>query len=305
MPFPSDPVLMETAKDLVAQMQAIFGKHPGFRPAHAKGELLSGTFKPTPEAGKLSTAPHFTNPSTPVWVRFSNSTGIPQIPDTDGNADPRGIGIRFQLGDRKHTDIIAHSVPHFPTRTGAEFLQFLKHIASNTVPEWLRTHPETLAFVTYPKPPPVSFATQQFYGVNAFKLIDAAGKETFIRYHISPLAGVHTLDANMLKEKSNDYLFDELNKRIASGPIGFKISAQVAIKGDITDDNTKHWADTNPVIELGTFEVDKVLPENAKEQKYIIFDPIPRVKGVEPSADPLLDMRAALYLISGKERRAA
>ena len=58
-----------------------------------------------------------------------------------------GIGIRFQLGDRKHTDIIAHSIPHFPTRTGAEFLQFLRHIAANTVPEWLPTQ-----YVLLPKP---------------------------------------------------------------------------------------------------------------------------------------------------------
>jgi hypothetical protein len=32
MPFPTDEVLMQTAKDLVAQLQGIFGSHPGFRP---------------------------------------------------------------------------------------------------------------------------------------------------------------------------------------------------------------------------------------------------------------------------------
>jgi len=44
---------------------------------------------------------------------------------------------------------------------------------------------------------------------------------------------------------------------------------------------------------------------NAEEQKKIIFDPIPRIDGVEASLDPLLDIRAAVYLISGRERRAA
>lgn len=305
MPFPSDEALMATAKALVEQLQAIFGKHPGFRPAHAKGEILSGIFTPTPEAGKLSTAPHFTAPSTPVWVRFSNSTGLPQIPDTDGNADPRGIGIRFQLGNRKHTDIIAHSVPRFPTRTGAEFLEMLQHIAAGTAPEFVSTHPAALAFVTYPKPPPVSFATQQYFSVNAFKLVDAAGKETFIRYIIVPDAGVQTIQAEVVKEKGENYLFDELTERVKQGKIGFKISAQVALEGDVTNDNTVHWAETNPVVELGHFVLEKVLEDNAKEQKYAIFDPIPRVQGVEPSDDPLLEMRAALYLISGKERRAA
>jgi catalase len=41
------------------------------------------------------------------------------------------------------------------------------------------------------------------------------------------------------------------------------------------------------------------------EQKRIIFDPIPRVDGIDPSADPLLELRAAIYLLSGRRRRAA
>ncbi len=46
------------------------------------------------------------------------------------------------------------------------------------------------------------------------------------------------------------------------------------------------------------------MEENAKEQKQKIFDPIPRVEGVKASSDPLLDMRATVYLISERERRA-
>jgi catalase len=46
-------------------------------------------------------------------------------------------------------------------------------------------------------------------------------------------------------------------------------------------------------------------PNNTAEQKKIIFDPIPRVDGIEPSDDPLLELRAAIYLISGRRRRAA
>jgi catalase len=45
--------------------------------------------------------------------------------------------------------------------------------------------------------------------------------------------------------------------------------------------------------------------DNAAEQQHIIFDPIPRIEGLEATADPLFDLRAAVYLISGKRRRAA
>tara|TARA_R110002060_G_scaffold30354_6_gene40775 strand:+ start:421 stop:966 length:546 start_codon:yes stop_codon:yes gene_type:complete len=174
-----------------------------------------------------------------------------------------------------------------------------------TIGEFLGSHPPAMAFVQAPKPPPVSFATLKYFSVTAFKLIDAAGKETFIRYQFVPDAGVQSLDAEAVKEKGPNYLQEELEARVASAPIGFKLVAQVAAEGDVKDDATVHWPADRPIIELGKFTLDAVVPENLKEQKYIIFDPIPRVEGVGPSDDPLLEMRAAIYLISGKQRRAA
>jgi catalase len=58
-------------------------------------------------------------------------------------------------------------------------------------------------------------------------------------------------------------------------------------------------------MELGTMELAALIAENAKEQQRIIFDPIPRVDGIGPSDDPLLELRAAIYLISGRQRRSA
>jgi catalase len=250
-------------------------------------------------------------------VRFSNSTGLPKIPDNNSDADPRGVAIRFHLpevnGRRRHTDIIGHSVPLFPVRTGAEFLEFLRAIAASgpdvphptPVEKFVGSNPSTYAFVTYPKKSPVSYGTQQYYGVNAFKLIDPAGKETYIRYHVVPENGVETLEDESVKAKSEEYLQDELINRLKTGPIVFKIKAQVAEDGDVTDDATIQWPESRKQVELGTVKIESILPDNAKEQKNVIFDPIPRVDGVEPSADPLLEMRAAVYLLSGKERRAA
>jgi hypothetical protein len=50
MPLPSDEKIVQLANDLLAQFDTIFGLHPGFRPAHAKGMMLSGTFARSPEA---------------------------------------------------------------------------------------------------------------------------------------------------------------------------------------------------------------------------------------------------------------
>jgi len=305
MPFPADEEIVKTAGELVAQLQAIFGAHPGFRPAHAKGILLNGTFTPTAEAAKLSTAPHFSSASTPITVRFSNSTGLPSIPDTDPNADPRGIGIRFNLGARKHTDVICHSTPFFPTRTGEGFLAFLQALVAGTIGDFLGANPSALAFVQAPKPAPSSYARETYFSVSAFKLIDAAGKATFIRYQVVPDAGVDKLDEAALKEKTPGFLQEELIARLKEGPASFKLVAQVAEEGDVTDDATVHWPESRKVVELGSFTLESLVDDTLKEQKHIIYDPIPRVQGVEPSDDPLLEMRAAVYLISGRQRRAA
>jgi catalase len=80
---------------------------------------------------------------------------------------------------------------------------------------------------------------------------------------------------------------------------------QLAEAGDIVDDATKHWPESCTVMELGTVELTELVADNAKEEQRIIFDPIPRVDGIEPSDDPLLELRAAIYLISGRQRRGA
>ena len=80
------------------------GVHPGFRPAHAKGLMCTGSFTPSSEAARLTRAPHANRPSTPVIVRYSNGTGMPAIPDNDpAQSGPRGIAVRFQLADHEES----------------------------------------------------------------------------------------------------------------------------------------------------------------------------------------------------------
>jgi catalase len=313
MPLPSDEKLIALSEALIAGFDAIFGVHPGFRPAHAKGVLLSGRFTPAPGAAKLSKAQHFVSPSTPVTVRFSSSSGLPLIPDNDPNANPRGIAIRFHLGDRQHTDIIAHSADGFPTRTGAEFLEFLKAIASSApgapsptpVEAFVGSHPAALAFVQLPKPAPESFATEAYFGVTALHFANAQGDTRFGRYRIVPEAPLAHLSDEQVKTRDANYLLDEIRARIAAQPVKFDVRVQLADAGDVVDDATIHWPETREVLTLGTVTLDAMVSDDAAGQKTIIFDPIPRLEGIAPSDDPLLELRAAIYLISGRRRRAA
>jgi len=313
MPLPADEKLIALSDQILQQFDTIFGLNPGFRPAHAKGIMLAGAFTPSAEAATLTRAPHIVRESTPVTVRFSDSTGIPLVPDNDPNANPRGFAIRFNLAEHVHTDIVSHSTDGFPTRTGQEFLELLtalatsdpKNLAGTPLEAFLGSHPKALAFVQAPKPAPSSFARESYFGVTAMKFTNKDGVSRFGRYRIVPEAGNDHLDDAAAAAKGPDYLMTEIVERVGRGPVKFKIMVQIANDGDVVDDATIHWPEDRKVLELGTLTLTAPVADTAREQKQIIFDPIPRVDGIEPSDDPLLELRAAIYLISGRRRRSA
>jgi catalase len=313
MPLPTDEKLLDLSNKILVTFAKIFGEHPGIRPAHGKGTLLNGTFTPSAAAADLSIAQHFQQASTPVLVRFSDSTGLPNIPDNDPNAIPKGIGVRFVLGDRVHTDVISHSTDGFPTRTGEEFLELLEaqatsdpgNLAGSPLEAFLGSHPAALRFVQAPKPFPVSFAQESYFGVTALKFTNAAGASRFGRYHVVPEAGTEYLSESEARSKDGNYLFTELADRIAGKPVRFTLAVQLAEDTDVVDDATIGWPSDREVRELGTVELTAPVTDDAAQQKHVIFDPIPRLAGIEPSDDPLLELRAAVYLISGRRRRAA
>jgi catalase len=305
----ANPVLAQQLLDAFDQLQ---GVHPGFRPAHAKGLMCSGTFVPSAEAAKLTRALHANQPSTPVTVRYSDSTGLPTIPDNDpARSGPRGIAIRFHLADHLHTDIVAHSYDGFPVRTGEEFLEFLHGAAAagsgrpEAIGAFLAAHPNAKRFVEAPKPIPTSFAREAFFAGTAFKFTNAGGVSRHGRFRIRPDAGTEYLSNQEAAGKSPNFLFEELGSRLANQPIKLAILVQMAEPGDDVADASTTWPASRKEIPFGTITLTARVDEQAPERRKIIFDPLPRVDGIDPSGDPLTQVRADLYLLSGRRRRAA
>jgi catalase len=302
--------------DLVGNVLQAFddltGLHPGFRPAHAKGLLLSGIFTPTPDGRSLTRAPHLQRDQTAVTIRVSDFAGVPTVPDNDGDASPRGIAVRFHLAEHSHTDIVAHSVDGFPARTAEEFVEFLRAIRASgpdapkptPIESFLAGHPAALKFVQAPKPFPTSFATESFFSVSAYRFVNGEDITRYGRYRVRPEGEGEYLDASAAAEKTPNFLFDEIRERLAKGSVKFRILVQLSAPGDVVDDSTVQWPEDRPEIEFGNIELTSLTPNNDTEQRHIIFDPIPRVDGIESSGDPLLEPRAAVYLASGRRRRA-
>ena len=170
---------------------------------------------------------------------------------------------------------------------------------------FLAAHPKALAFVQKPKPAPASFAREAYFGVTAMRFTNQGGVSRYGRYRVLPEAGMEHLSKASAAGRGANFLFDELAERIGKGPIRYRLVAQLANEGDIVNDATEHWPENRTLFELGTITLKETVTGDAEEQRHIIFDPIPRVDGIEPSDDPLLELRAAVYLISGRRRREA
>jgi catalase len=120
---------------------------------------------------------------------------------------------------------------------------------------------------------------------------------------VLPVAGNEYLDDAGAAAQTPNFLLDEIATRVTKESVRFRILVQLAQDGDVTDDSTVRWPESRQLMTLGEIALTAVAPNNAPEQQQIIFDPIPRVDGIEASADPLFEPRANIYLISGRRRR--
>ena len=228
-------------------------------------------------------------------------------------ASPRGFAVRFHLAEHVHTDIIGHSVDSFPARTAEGLVEFLNALIAtdpagshpNAIEQFLGAHPAAATFVQIPKPIPTSFARESFFAVSAFKFTNGEGRSRYGRYRVLPVAGNEYLDEAEAAARSPNFLFDEIKERVAKEPVRFRVAVQLAEDGDAIDDATVRWPEERPQLAFGEISLQEIAPNNASEQQHIIFDPIPRVHGIEASADPLFEPRANVYLMSGRRRRAA
>lgn len=299
------------AHQIFETMSQIQGKRPGFRPVHAKGIVCQGTFEPSKEAASLSKAAHFQGASVPLTVRFSDGAPDPIIPDNSPSAGPRGMAIRFLLPGGEETDIVAMSHNGFVVANGEEFLALQKSVADTDpskphpwpVEAFLGAHPLALKFVQESADAPAGFGTESFFGNDAFVFVNKDGVKQAGRYKIIPVAGQTHLNAAEAKDKSPNYLFDDLKTGLAKEPIKFRLLVQLPNPGDPTKDPSLVWPEDRKTIQMGTISITSVVPDSASAEKAFAFDPTNLTDGIELSDDKLPALRAKVYALSVAHRQ--
>jgi len=295
-----------------AQTTLAKGPYKGLRVNHNKGIVVTGSFTPSASAASITKAAHLQNTPSKVTVRFSNAGGVPTIEDTNPNANPRGIAIRFELPDGAITDIVSLSINAFPVSTPEAFLEFLNaRIATKPdspkptpVEKMVAATPSLQKFIAIPKPFPVSFATHNYFGINAFEFTNSQGEKNYVRYQILPVNGQELLTADDVAKATPNYLFEELPKRLKKGEAKFRLLAQIAAKDDVINDPTVVWPNDRKLIELGVISLEAPVADNVAAEKALAFNPLILLDGIAPSEDPVLLARPGAYAVSVSRKLA-
>jgi catalase len=176
--------------------------------------------------------------------------------------------------------------PVFPVRTPQEFYEQLiapKPGPRTGKPDEAKQGP---AFSS-------GFEDSTFYGLNAFRFINAAGDSTPVRWFLEPEQQVKPAGAAGDKH----YLFAGLIEQIQAQrrPLRWRLFVIVGQPGDATDDATRAWPEEREKVGVGTLTLDHVESDDTSAARDINFDPLVLPAGIEPSDDPLLSARSAVY----------
>lgn len=299
-----------TPARLVNQLQTTNGGvFPGYRRNHAKGVCVTGYFQSSGQAAPYSVAQVFApGERTQVVGRFAIPGGNPYAPDD--SVPIRSMALRFALADGQQWRTGMNDMPVFPVSTPEAFYQLLQAQqpdASSGKPDprkvaaFFATHPETAAFLAWVKTakPSASFATESYWSLDAFELVDRHGRSHPVRWRMvpEPIPGVPETSAGGAAGPAGnpDYLAADLRQRLARAPLRWHLSITLAQPGDPTDDAAKEWPADRRSVDAGTLVLTGAEPQQSGPCRDINYDPLVLPNGIEASGDPLLPARSAAY----------
>jgi len=325
----------ELVEDIVQALD-VKGGSTKRRPVHTVGVGATGFFQASQIARKFCVADHFKHPkeTVPVAVRFSNGMGV--VAEHDGWSDVRGMAVRFKLGDRKTTDLVAMTLPEFYAPTPETFLDF----ASNARPQpckretpWQkirdflklqlpmpdpypgqdeRANEGAIAFADknlYAQPAvlqasmigaPVSYVRASYHAVHTFIVKGEEDTERWVRFHWQPIAGV--LNTNPTISPLDKYLKDDLERRLKTGIERFSLMMTIGETGDEFNDSTRQWPPHRKRVMMGTLTLQSVPEDQKTHCEKLSFNPCNLTDGIRESEDPVLQIRKDIYEYSSNRR---
>ncbi|MEZ0074644.1 catalase [Planotetraspora sp. GP83] len=292
------------------------------RVVHARGSGAYGHFKVYESLARYTTAEFLCDPTleTSVFVRFSTVAGSRGSADTV--RDVRGFATKFYTG-QGNFDLVGNNIPVFFIQDGIKFPDFVHAVkpeppsempqassAHDTLWDFVGLQPEITHMIMWlmsDRALPRSYRMMQGFGVHTFRLVNAEGRSTFVKFHWKPMLGVHSLvwdETQKIAGKDPDFNRRDLWEAIEAGDfpeyeLGLQLIAEedeAAFDFDLLDPTKIVPEERVPVRPVGRMVLDRNPDNFFAETEQVAFCVGNLVPGIDVTNDPLLQARMFSYL---------
>ncbi|MFB6510395.1 catalase [Streptomyces virginiae] len=292
------------------------------RVVHARGAAAHGIFQGYGTAGKVTKAAFLAKGvETPVFVRFSTVLG--SRGSADSVRDTRGFATKFYTGEGTF-DLVGNNIPVFFIQDAIKFPDVIhagKPHPDREIPQAQSAHDTFWDFVSLhteathhtlwnmsDRAIPRSFRMMEGFGVHTFRLVNAKGATTLVKFHWKPKLGVHSLvweEAQITGGMDPDFHRRDLADAIEAGAFPqwelgiqtFPDTPEQTFEGiDLLDPAKIVPEELAPVRPIGLMTLNANPTNYFAETEQVAFHPGHLVPGIDVTDDPLLAGRLFSYL---------
>jgi catalase len=318
---PRGPTLLE---DFVLREKITHFDHERIpeRIVHARGSAAHGHFELTKSLANYTTAKILTEVGvkTPVFTRFSTVAGGAGSVDTP--RDVRGFAVKFYTKEG-NWDLVGNDVPVFFIQDAIKFPDFVHSVkmepdrafpqaasAHDTFWDFISLTPESMHMIMWvmsDRAIPRSLRMIEGFGVHSFRLVDADGGFTFVKFHWRPGLGIQSTvwdEAVKLQGADNDFHRRDLFEAIQRGDYpAWELAVQLFTAEQAAEFPFDHLdatklipEETVPLTVIGRMVLDRWPDNFFAETEQVAFCPANVPPGIDFSNDPLLQGRLFSYL---------
>ncbi|RZM07978.1 MAG: catalase, partial [Pedobacter sp.] len=291
------------------------------RIVHARGSAAHGVFKLYDSLSEITKADFLNDVAaeTPVFVRFSTVAG--SRGSTDLARDVRGFAVKFYT-QQGNFDLVGNNMPVFFIQDAIKFpdlIHAVKPEPDNEIPQAASAHdtfwdfislmPESAHMIMWAmsdRALPRSYRMMEGFGVHTFRLVNAQGKSSFVKFHWKPLLGVHSVawdEAQNISGKDPDFHRRDLWDAIESGAFPeWELGIQVVpeedehkFEFDLLDPTKLIPEELVPVQRVGKMTLNRNPDNFFSETEQVAFHVGHVVPGIDFTNDPLLQGRLFSY----------
>ncbi len=297
------------------------------RIVHARGSGAHGVFEATADISNLTKAAVFKmGAKTETFARFSTVAGGAGSVDTP--RDVRGFAVKFYTPEG-NWDLVGNNIPVFFIQDAIKFPDLIHSVkmeadkgypqaasAHDTFWDFISLMPEATHMIMWAmsdRTIPRSLRTIEGFGVHTFRLVNDAGKSTFVKFLWKPVLGLQSTcwdEAVKIAGADPDYHRRDLYEAIDGGDFPawdlaiqtFDEEFAASLPYDVLDATKLIPEEVLPPKIVGRMTLNRNVDNFFAETEQSAFLPSNVPPGIDFSNDPLLQGRLFSYLDTQKSR---